>query len=348
MINISITAENTADTVKQLQEVIGGQIVERWGVFTLSVDNDMAKGTIRFITFDWGGSLLDYDIIFFEEIILKMDTSQYNPIRFTYCLNGYCEHRFELQNQKKRLEQFQSVIITSKDGGHNYDYFPKGIKLEINVIQISRIKFINKRLNDASQLNKKLYEVFHDTTHENTFSYFGTYNLKLADRISALRKVKQKGMMRLLLIEGQVYQILALHMSQHNKDISNEKHKTSLSKRELNTIRTIAKNISNHVSKDYSLDDISSASGLSQAKLQEGFKLLYARTVTEYIRHTRLEEARDLMNTSDMNISEIVYTIGFSSRSYFSKIFKKKYKISPSKYLKNKQPSFKLEPPAFL
>ena len=61
---------------------------------------------------------------------------------------------------------------------------------------------------------------------------------------------------------------------------------------------------------------------------------MYGRTVTEYIRHVRLEAARDLINTSELNISQIVYTIGFSSRSYFSKIFKAKYNISPSDYLK--------------
>ena len=76
-------------------------------------------------------------------------------------------------------------------------------------------------------------------------------------------------------------------------------------------------------------------SGLSQAKLQEGFKLLYARTVTEYIRHIRLEAARDYISTTEMNISQIVYTIGFSSRSYFSKIFKRKYGISPSDFQNN-------------
>jgi AraC-like DNA-binding protein len=83
------------------------------------------------------------------------------------------------------------------------------------------------------------------------------------------------------------------------------------------------------------LDKLSLESGLSQAKLQEGFKLLYARTVTEYIRHARLEAARDYLSNSDMNISQVVYTIGFSSRSYFSKIFKNKYGISPSEFHAN-------------
>jgi len=38
------------------------------------------------------------------------------------------------------------------------------------------------------------------------------------------------------------------------------------------------------------------------------------------------------MNTSDLNISQIVYSIGFTSRSYFTKIFKEKYVLAPNEY----------------
>ena len=337
MKEINITSESTEDTVKQIKEALGGIIFERWGEYTLTIDNHIAKGSIRFISFDWGGSLLEYDITFFEDIKLVMNTSKYNPIHFIYCLNGYFKHRFDFEKETNTIEQFQSVIISSKNDGYNHVSFEKNIKLEMNIIQINRIKFIKKRLNDASLLNKKLYKVFYDTDYENAFSYYGNYNLKLADEISSLRKVKQKGMIRLLLIEGKVYQILSMHMLQHNKFVENKSLNKSLNKDELKIVRNLSKNIMKNVSKDYCLEDLSLQTGLPQAKLQEGFKLLYARTVTEYIRHVRLEEARDLINTSDLNISEIVYTIGFSSRSYFSKIFKKKYKISPSELYKNKK-----------
>lgn len=43
------------------------------------------------------------------------------------------------------------------------------------------------------------------------------------------------------------------------------------------------------------------------------------------------------MATTDMNIPEIVYVISFSSQSYFSKIFRNKYEISPTAF-KKKQP----------
>ncbi|OEK07328.1 transcriptional regulator [Flavivirga aquatica] len=337
MTEINITAESTEGTVKQIQDVIGGDTVERWGEYVLTVDSHLAKGNIRFITFDWGVSLLEYDITFFDDITLVMDASNYNPIHFTYCLNGHCDHKFGFQKETRTIEQFQSVIITSKDGGYNYGYFPKDVKLEINVIQITRKLYLKKRLNNVSQLNKKLYEVFLDKDHENVFAYFGSYNLKMADTIAKLRKVKQKGMIRILKIEGMVYQILSMHIHQHDIATKGKKVETNLLKSELKIIRKISKHILKNVSFDYSLDQLSSESGLTQAKLQEGFKILYARTVTEYIRHARLEAARDLMNNSELNISQIVYTIGFSSRSYFSKIFKEKYNISPSEYLKAKR-----------
>ncbi|SEL95033.1 transcriptional regulator, AraC family [Aquimarina amphilecti] len=334
-IDINITAKDTEGTVRQIQEVIGGEIQERWGEYTLTVNNLNAHGTIRFITFDWGVNLLEYDIIFHKEFVLVMDASEYNPIHFAYCLTGFCGHRFGYQDEIHRLEQFQSVIITSREGGYNYGYFPKEEKLEINVIQISRKKYLKKRLNNVSQLNEKLYKVFMDEDHEKSFAYFGTFNLKLADQIGALRKIKQKGMIRVLQIEGMIYQILSMHIQQHDRAMKEEVLPTTLLKRELKLIRGLAKKIIKNVAKDYSLEQISEETGLPQAKLQEGFKLLYARTVTEYIRHVRLEAARDLIRTTDMNISEIVYSIGFSSRSYFSKIFKQKYDISPNDF-KNK------------
>ncbi|WP_046756219.1 helix-turn-helix transcriptional regulator [Kordia jejudonensis] len=336
---INITATDTAGTVAQIQEVIGGTIIERWGEHILKVDNELAKGSIHFIEFEWGGSLLEYNITFFEEIELIMDASEYNPIHFTYCLKGYCEHRFHDEKKRRMLKELQPSIITSKSGGYNHGYFPKDIYLHINVVQISRVRFIRKRLNDASILNRKLYEVFHDSYHENRFVYIGTYNLKLAEFIDSLNRIEQKGMLRIMMIEGIVYQILCLHMMQHDKDVKTRKNAAPILMEDLETVREIAENISDDVSKEYTLDQLAEHSGLTQAKLQEGFKHLFTRTVTEYIRHVRLEKARDLINDkgNNMNISQIVYTIGLSSRSYFSKIFKRKYGISPSEFLKNKQ-----------
>ncbi|MDO3694990.1 helix-turn-helix transcriptional regulator [Wenyingzhuangia sp. chi5] len=334
MIEINITATNLKESVKQIQLVLGGEIKERWGEHTLTINNQKAFGTIRYIEFDRGVSMFEIDMLFKEEVLLLRDTSLYNPIRFSYCLEGFYEHHFHHTTVRKKIDQFQSVIISGKDGGYTYSYLPKEVKLRTNEIQVLRNKFMGRALTPMDTLNDQLHEVFLDTDHENKFSYFGAHNLKLADHINFLSNIKKKGLIKMLLIESKVYEILSQHIFQHNQAMNGQTLETSLLKSELKLVRKYAKKIIKTPAVNYSLESISEETGLTQAKLQEGFKLLYNRTVTEYIRHIRLKEARDLMNTTDLNVSEIVYTVGFSSRSYFSKIFKAKFNISPSEYLK--------------
>lgn len=333
MKKIEISAKNVNETVEQIQNAIGGRLEEKWGENILIINNKIAFGKIRYINFERGVHLLDLDITFFEDVLIIRDTSLYNPIRFSYCLEGYYEHRF-LNTEKKQIDQFQSVIISGKDGGYTYTYYPKNVKVRSNEIHVQRNKFVKRSLNPIDTLNNQLHDVFLDKDHESKFSHYGAYNLKLADQINFLTEIKKKGMIRMLLIESKVYEILSQHILQHNQEMNGKKVETSLLKGELKTVRKYAKKIIKTPSKNYSLDTIAEETGLTQAKLQEGFKLLYNRTITEYIRHIRLKKARDLMNTTDMNVSEIVYTVGFSSRSYFSKIFKAKFDISPSEYLK--------------
>lgn len=54
--------------------------------------------------------------------------------------------------------------------------------------------------------------------------------------------------------------------------------------------------------------------------------------ITNYSRIFLLSEARRLIETSNMNISEIVDELGFSNRNHFNKLFKDKYEVTPTEY----------------
>jgi AraC-like DNA-binding protein len=335
MIHIEISADSPKDFLEQLQEAIGGEITERWSESILRINNKNATGNIRFISFDWGVHLMDFSIKFHEEIFLHSKSyDDFNPIRFIYPSKGNLKHKFGKDDITRTVGQFQSLIFTNKDGAYNDIIFPKNEKLEINVIQIVRKLFLKKRTTNVSTLNQKLYELFIDTDHDNQFVNYGIMNLKMADLINGLHKIKAKGMLRILKIEARVYEILSLHIQQHNNLLNGDSLPDTINKSELKIVRKVGGAILNNVAKSYSLEQLSFKSGLTQAKLQEGFKFLYKRTVTEYIRHVRLESARDMLKNTDLNISQIVYSIGFSSRSYFSKIFKEKYGVTPNQFKK--------------
>lgn len=336
MIEIEITADSPKDLITQIHDVTDGVLEKDWNESVLKINNDYAIGFIRFVGFDWGVNLLDFELKLHKEFIFKIKANEeYNPIRFLYPSIGYLKHRFGVQNEEKIIEQFQSLVFTNKTGGYNYISFPENQSIDINIIQITRKHFLKKRTTNVSSLNKKLHEIFIDTDHENRFANFGTLNLKMADLIQKMKKVKGKGMLRILKIEAKVYEILSLHIQQHNRILEGKKIPNTLDKSDLKMVRKIGNDILKRPAKEYSLEQLSYKSGLTQAKLQEGFKFLYNRTVTEYIRHIRLESARNLLKNTDLNVSQVVYSIGFSSRSYFSKIFKEKYNITPNQFKKN-------------
>lgn len=334
MKEIKLNAKSTEASIKQIQEHIGGSISERFGESTLEVDNENAKGCIKFITFDWGVSLTEYNIVFFGDVLFIADTSQYNPIHFIYCSKGNMYHRFSYEEEFNIISEFHAAILTSKKSVEHNTLFPKGQHMEINVISIGRKEFLKKRLNNVEQLNEKLHLVFKDDQENQTFAYFSPIHLKMEDHVQKLRDLDTEGITRILQMEGEVYQLLSMHIARHDRYNTNDIMPSSLLKDELKIIRRYAQKIVDDPSVNYGLEQLSKDSGLSQAKLQEGFKFLYTRTVTEYIRHIRLEASRELMNTTDLNISQIVYSIGFTSRSYFSKIFKEKYGITPHEYKK--------------
>ncbi len=54
-------------------------------------------------------------------------------------------------------------------------------------------------------------------------------------------------------------------------------------------------------------------------------------TLMEYVEMVRMNQARMLLKTTKFSIGEISEMVGISDIFYFSKIYKKRYKVSPSK-----------------
>ena len=90
--------------------------------------------------------------------------------------------------------------------------------------------------------------------------------------------------------------------------------------------------IKKNLTKPLSLSGISSECSISVPYASRIFKKHMNMTVTEYINNEKLYYACELIRNTSMNISEIADYLGYSDVFYFSKLFKKKFGISPSRY----------------
>ncbi len=87
------------------------------------------------------------------------------------------------------------------------------------------------------------------------------------------------------------------------------------------------------------VDDFSKPMGCGKSQLYRKMILLTGKSPNTFIKHYRLNEAITLLNKNICNVSEIAYLTGFSSPSYFSKCFQKRYGHLPSNYLPAKSRS---------
>ncbi len=97
--------------------------------------------------------------------------------------------------------------------------------------------------------------------------------------------------------------------------------------------------INSNLNEKISVDEIAKACHISKYYFCRRFKQIMGLTVMEYILNTRLANAKVLLSSTDMTISEISERCGFSGFSYFSRVFKANYGITPNKFRKQETSS---------
>ncbi len=87
--------------------------------------------------------------------------------------------------------------------------------------------------------------------------------------------------------------------------------------------------IKSNLSGNLSVDEICRKIGCGRTKLYKMFKAECGIGIAHYITEKRLHHARKLLKSGDLSISEISALCGFCDYNYFSRVYKKRYGLSP-------------------
>ena len=85
---------------------------------------------------------------------------------------------------------------------------------------------------------------------------------------------------------------------------------------------------------DATLTAIAGHFQVSKTYVSRLFRTYLSATVTEYVNELRLQYASELLRLSSMNVSQIAAGVGFGNVYYFSRLFSRRFGISPTAYRK--------------
>jgi AraC-like DNA-binding protein len=80
------------------------------------------------------------------------------------------------------------------------------------------------------------------------------------------------------------------------------------------------------------ISDIAEQIGVSISRLTEIFKTYTSMTPYQYYLHIKMHEAKSLLEEEGVSVKEVAYQLGFDDQYYFSRLFKHKTGIAPSKW----------------
>jgi AraC family transcriptional regulator len=80
------------------------------------------------------------------------------------------------------------------------------------------------------------------------------------------------------------------------------------------------------------LGEVADALGVPPYRLTRLFSAHFGETPREHMLRLRLEHVRENLSETDLPLTEIAYTFGFSSQSHMTTAFKSRFGTSPARY----------------
>jgi len=110
-------------------------------------------------------------------------------------------------------------------------------------------------------------------------------------------------------------------------------------------VETVITLIQNDIRNSPSVKQLARLVHLSPSRLNHIFRTETDVSLAQYVKSVRLHRAKDLLETTFLNVKETMVTVGVNDASHFVRDFKKAFGVTPSEYRKHRFQSPLGDPP---
>ncbi|OGF50203.1 MAG: hypothetical protein A2231_01840 [Candidatus Firestonebacteria bacterium RIFOXYA2_FULL_40_8] len=161
-------------------------------------------------------------------------------------------------------------------------------------------------------------------------------NWKMRKVLDVLVKEAEKKDKNPLLIKNYLMELFAVINEYIENKLKSKKGKKKGNSLMAETCLKAKAFMENNCGRRLLIRDIASEVSLSPFRFAHIFKEYAGVAPVEYLIKTRIDKAKKLLKTTEKTVSEIADASGFSDQNYFTRIFKKLEKITPSEYRASK------------
>lgn len=332
MYTLNISSLPMEQVLADLAEALNTNVIQLCNCYTVELPERVGTGYIQGVQFPFGFALLNYRCRFHRDTAIRFTFDQVHPMKFLHCFEGSFDHYFEKKEKVHRAEQYQNMGVASKRTQGHILHFKAQVPTGICSVEMDRNKFQEKVVCLSGAESGLLTEMLLDVNGRREFYRKGNYSVQVSGIIQSIMSVEFRDIASALYLEGKSYEILSLYWQQFSEVLRAKLDYPNLSRIEYGHLQEMLAYIQENLPTPLTLEKIENDLGFSEKYVQSLFKKAFGTTYGRYLKDFRLRKSVELLDTSNLNISEIVYSIGLNNRSYFTRIFKDKFGITPSDY----------------
>ncbi len=290
-------------------------------------EKSVAKGTFSETTIGDGFFVLTYqnEKNEVETIDREIDSSY---IQFHFCLKG--ESNFNFNNGAYTLNVIEETSLLlynpQRDLPIHLEVFPNSWLVSV-LVPIK--KFHGLFSQEADYIT-----FLSEDNRDKKYYKDGKISPSMAIALNQIINFNLNQSIKSLYFKGKAYEILSLYFNR-GEDANIEQCPFLVDETNVIKIRHAKDIIINRMAEPPTLQELSEEIGLGLKKLKEGFKQIYGDSVYSFLFDYKMEVSRKLLETGSHNVNEVGLKVGYSTSSHFIAAFKKKYGITPKKYIQS-------------
>lgn len=250
----------------------------------------------------------------------------HEEIEVIIVLDGSCDYRINLDSF---VINKGDILIIDSQSLHSLTYIPSknmtwaSFVFNINMLKSSNtdgalLKYIAPLLNHEHQLpiilkdNIDCYSKIFDVIEDIIYCYYEkdiAYELELKSLLFKFFSLLYKN------------DLIKKHQSKNNITFNTT-----------NKIKLVLNYINDNYSEDISINTLAELCDYSEYHFMRFFKKHIGLTCIQYINNLRLEKSSILLTSTNNAIMDISLEVGFDNLSYFNKLFKRKYNLTPKEF----------------
>jgi AraC-like DNA-binding protein len=259
--------------------------------------------------------------------------SNFNGITINICFEANHHYLSDISNFKiNPLSNHTIINFINKDQGQIF--YKKNSKIK-NIMIYIKFEFLKYFFKENLNIKKFIYTI----KKQNSSCSIKVKKTDSKTKLCAVQIDKSlcKSTFDLLFIQSKVLEILSYELSDlfTKRDI-NEKN-IKFSSYDIQALYKAKELLSNELQNPPSIAYLSKLVKLNEFKLKYGFKNFFKTTPRNFIIENRMIKAKNLLESSDLNISEIAQEIGYKQSHNLTSTFFKFYGIKPKDVIKNRK-----------